>query len=161
VTEFSKAFLAQIQTYLEFIGRTAIVNLIDEYGEVTSFDRLSRLISLMVRALDAKVVLMIDEVDKNANNQLFLDFLGVLRKKYLLRNEGEDITFHSVILAGVHDVKNLKLKLRPDDERKYNSPWNIAADFNVDLSFSAAEIATMLSDYQNERRVAFDVVRKS
>jgi hypothetical protein len=40
----------------------------------------------------------------------------MLRKKYLLRNEGEDTTFQSVILAGVHDVKTLKLKLRPDDD---------------------------------------------
>jgi hypothetical protein len=54
-------------------------------------------------------------------------------------------------------VKTLKLKLLPDDTRKYNSPWNIAADFNVDLSFSPAEIGTMLADYGRERQVALDV----
>ena len=83
---------------------------------------------------------MIDEVDKSSNNQLFLSFLGMLRNKYLLRNEGKDYTFHSVILAGVHDVKNLKVKIRPEEEQKYNSPWNIASDFEVDMSFSKEEI---------------------
>ena len=53
-----------------------------------------------------------------------------------MREQGEDKTFHSVILAGVHDVKNLKLKLRPDEERKYNSPWNIAVEFDIDMDFN-------------------------
>lgn len=157
VTEFSEAFLGQIKNYLNFINFTAMINLIDECGKVTTFDELSRLISRMVQLAKAKIVLMIDEVDKSANNQLFLDFLGMLRQKYLLRSEGEDITFHSVILAGVHDVKSLKQKLRPDDARKYNSPWNIATDFNVEMRFNAAEIATMLTEYQRERKIGFDV----
>lgn len=87
----------------------------------------------------------------------FLDFLGLLRNKYLLQNTGKATTFHSVILAGVHDVRTLKLKLRPDDARKYNSPWNIAAEFNVEMSFSAAEIVTMLEDYRQERETALEV----
>ncbi|WLE97550.1 MAG: hypothetical protein QTN59_01670 [Candidatus Electrothrix communis] len=33
---------------------------------------------------------------------------ALLRSKYLARNEGEDSTFHSVVLAGVHDVKNIE-----------------------------------------------------
>jgi formamidopyrimidine-DNA glycosylase len=57
------------------------------------------------------IILMIDEVDKSSNNQLFLDFLGMLRSKYLFEQQSQDLTFKSVILAGVHDVKNLKLKL--------------------------------------------------
>ena len=100
---------------------------------------------------------MIDEVDKSSNNQIFLHFLGMLREKYLQRNEGQDYTFQSVILAGVHDVKTLKLKICPDAEQKYNSPWNIAVDFTVDLSFNADEIATMLRDYQQEAGTAMDI----
>ena len=92
--------------------------------------------------------LIIDEIDKNSDNQLFLNFLGMLRNKYLLRNEGEDFTFQSVILAGVHDVKNLKLKLRADEERRYNSPWNIAVDFNMDMSFSKEEIVPCFKSIQ-------------
>jgi hypothetical protein len=99
---------------------------------------------------------MIDEVDKSSNNQLFLSFLGMLRNKYLLKNEGEDYTFHSVILAGVHDVKSLKLKIRTDEEHKYNSPWNIASEFNVDMSFSKEEIGTMLEDYVSSTGIKLD-----
>jgi hypothetical protein len=42
-------------------------------------------------------------------------------EEYLLRNAGKDKTFYSVILAGVHDVKSLKIKIRPDEEHKYVS----------------------------------------
>ncbi|MBP2031336.1 hypothetical protein J2Z42_000001, partial [Clostridium algifaecis] len=76
--------------------------------------------------------------------------------KYLLRNAGKDRTFHSVILAGVHDVKSLKLKIRTDEEHKYNSPWNIASDFDVDMSFSKEEIGTMLDDYVKYKGVELD-----
>ena len=65
-----------------------------------------------------EIVLFIDEVDKSSNNQLFLSFLGMLRNKYLLRQQSKDKTFHSVILAGVYDIKNLKLKMRKDEEKK-------------------------------------------
>ena len=43
------------------------------------------------------------------------------REKYLRRIDDEDVSFKSVILAGVYDIKNLKLKLRPNEEKKYNS----------------------------------------
>ena len=100
----------------------------------------------------------IDEVDKSSDNQLFLNFIGMLRNKYLERDrEGMNSTFHSVVLAGVYDIKNLKLRLRPDEERKYNSPWNIAADFNVDMTFHPEEIAQMLSEYENDVHTGMDI----
>lgn len=71
-------------------------------------------------------------------NQVFLDFLSQLRAGYIDRDL--EPTFKSVILAGVYDIKNLKHKLRNEDEHKYNSPWNITADFNVDMSFSQKDI---------------------
>ena len=70
--------------------------------------------------------------------------------------EGLDTSFQSVILAGVYNVKNLKLKLRPEAERKYNSPWNIAADFDVDMSFSVDEIAKMLKQYSADTGISMD-----
>ncbi|MBR5912662.1 MAG: hypothetical protein IKZ55_11830, partial [Bacteroidales bacterium] len=103
------------------------------------------------------VVLLIDEVDKSSDNQLFLSFIGMLRNKYLDRNDGLGNTFHSVVLAGVYDIKNLKLKIRPDAEKKYNSPWNIAADFNVDMTFHPEEIAQMLNDYENDVHTGMDI----
>lgn len=101
------------------------------------------------------VILLIDEVDSATNNQVFLDFLAQLRGYYI---ERDDIpTFHSVILAGVYDVKNLKQKIHLDGEHKTNSPWNIAAKFNVDMSFSAPDIADMLSEYEQDYHTGMDV----
>ena len=53
-----------------------------------------------------------------------------------------------MILAGVYNIKNLKLKLRPESEHPYNSPWNIAADFKISMSFSVSQIAGMLKEYE-------------
>ncbi|MEG0494478.1 MAG: AAA-like domain-containing protein, partial [Clostridia bacterium] len=119
-------------------------------SEQLNLPALSAKITQIADIAGQKLVLMIDEVDKSSNNQLFLDFLGMLRDKYISRSSRGTPTFHSVILAGVHDVKNLKMKLRPDEKHSYNSPWNIAARFDVDMSFSAAEIATMLHEYEND-----------
>ena len=78
----------------------------------------------------------------------------MLRNKYLVRKQEK--TFHSIVLAGLHDIKSLKLKIRNDDERKFNSPWNIAADFKVDMNLQPAEIKPMLDDYVAETGVKMD-----
>lgn len=105
------------------------------------------------------VVLIIDEVDTATNNQVFLDFLAQLRAYYLDR----DVTpvFQSVILAGVYDVRNIRRKIRPEDAHKQNSPWNIAADFEVEMGFSAADIAGMLNQYEEDAHTGMDVVEIS
>ena len=102
-------------------------------------------------ASDKQIVLMIDEADSASNNQVFLDFLSQLRAGYIDRDIQP--TFWSVILAGVYDVKNLKRKLRPEDGHRANSPWNIAADFNVKMSFSKEDIKGMLEEYAADRHI--------
>lgn len=97
---------------------------------------------------------MIDEVDSASNNQVFIDFLAQLRGYYLARNVSP--IFRLVILAGVYDIKNLKLKLRPDEAHQYNSPWNIAARFRVKMAFSAEQIADMLTEYEQDRHTGMD-----
>ena len=52
--------------------------------------------------------------------------------------------------------ENLKLKLRPDEERKYNSPWNIAVDFPIDMSLSVPEISSMIREYEEEQEFTID-----
>ncbi|ENK0837843.1 AAA family ATPase [Clostridium botulinum] len=176
---FSKEFL-QIMSDSLFINNETLSEYLEQQkNHVENFIDLSRVITKFIIKTKKKIVLMIDEVDKSSNNQLFLSFLGMLRNKYLLRNEGEDYTFHSVILAGVHDVKQASkiydfdmvaysceemsrrfltkdLKIRLDEEHKYNSPWNIASDFDVDMSFSIEEIKTMLDDYVANKKVDLD-----
>ena len=46
-------------------------------------------ISNLCRKCGKKVVLMIDEVDKSSDNQIFLSFLGLLREKYLKCQQGK------------------------------------------------------------------------
>ncbi len=130
----------------------------NQIGKVTDLEELSEVITALVETSGKKIVLFIDEVDKSSNNQLFISFLGMLRQKFLNQQEGADASFHSVVLAGVHDVRSLKAQIRPGEEAKLNSPWNIAADFKVDLSLQVPEIASMLEDYAHERQVSLDPV---
>ncbi len=120
-------------------------------------DSLSAKISRLCKLSDKDVILMVDEVDRNSDNQIFLSFLGLLREKYLKQKTGKSSSFKSVILAGVYDIKNLKLKLRPQQGSKFNSPWNIAADFDVDMSFSLSGIVGMLKTYEEDHHTGMDL----
>ncbi len=157
---FITVFLDMLMTECEFLELPEVSGFIRQHIDQTAdMHALSQFVTKLVRTMlpGKSLVLIIDEVDRSADNQLFLNFIGMLRKKYLQRNAGKDHTFHSVILAGVHDVKTLKTKIRPDDERRYNSPWNIAMDFTVDLSFNPDEIASMLREYSRDRGIQPDI----
>ncbi len=154
---FVQMFCKLMAGFLRKIRAEARLIAVFEKMEPSSLDDLSSVLSEFCDASEKPVVLMIDEVDKSSDNQLFLNFLGMLRNKYLEREDGLATTFHSVILAGVYDIKNLKLKLRPDAEKKYNSPWNIAADFKVDMTFHPDEIAQMLTDYEQDTHTGMDI----
>jgi len=154
---FIDAFFLLLKEEFSSSGDDKLVKFIDSEPLPDRIDKLGLRIGKLVKETGKKIVLMIDEVDKSSNNQLFLDFLGMLRNKYLKREEPGQSTFHSVILAGVHDVKSLKAKIKKDAVPQFNSPWNIAVDFEVNLSFSATEIQSMLLDYSNEQQVTMDI----
>ena len=124
-------------------------------AESFSLIKLSRLISQLCNVSAKPVILFIDEADQAGNNKSFLEFLGLLRDKYLKRRERP--TFWSVILASVYDIKNLKLKLRPQEDHQYNSPWNIAADFDIDMNFTRTDIEGMLISYENDYHTGMDI----
>jgi hypothetical protein len=153
--QFITTILDILSQRLEFMQEKELVDLIEKNKTISNFNRLSAFFTEMIVKSGRKVVLMIDEVDKASNNQLFLDFLGMLRKKYLMRNEGKDYSFYSIILSGVHDIKTLKTKIRKGEKKMYNSPWNIAVE--VDLSLFPGEIASMLEEYAKERQVKIDI----
>ncbi|MCD8020335.1 MAG: AAA-like domain-containing protein [Clostridiales bacterium] len=134
------AFPEGIQEKIEELGKKPA----DKY----TLQDLFRILKMWCGKTDRKIVLLIDEVDTATNNQVFLDFLAQLRAYYLKRPDVA--TFQSVILAGVYDVRNMKRKIRPDEEHKANSPWNIASDFDVDMSFSTEDIANMLKEYEED-----------
>ncbi len=150
---FVPTFLEMLQEKFKQTDHPLSHYLLQQIETTTSLKALSKVITEITATAGQKIVLEIDEVDKSSNNQLFLVFLGMLRAKYLLRNKGKDSTFFSVILAGVHDVKNLKLKIRRGEEPQYNSPWNIAANFPGDLSLNTGEIESLLLDFLTENNI--------
>ncbi len=151
---FSQGFTRLLARHAQISAPFMVEWLRESINKTESIDVVSDIISDMVLKAGKKVVLMIDEVDKSSNNQLFISFLALLRNKYLQKDIFK--TFHSVVLAGVHDVKSLKQKIRPDEEQKYNSPWNIAAEYNVDMNLYPNEIKPMLDDYVEEKGVKMD-----
>ena len=116
---------------------------------------LFEILSVWCRISRKPIVMIIDEVDSASNNQVFLDFLSQLRGYYIDRDVTP--TFQSVILAGVYDIKNIKRKIRSDEDHKNNSPWNIAAKFRVDMSFSQKDITGMLKEYEKDYHTDMDI----
>lgn len=125
-----------INQYIES-GQYFTINRARQYGKTT----LLYLLEKELRKQDYLVLSLsfeaADEVNKSSDNQIFLSFLGLLREKYLKCQQGKDVTFHSVILAGVYDIKTLKLKLHPQEESKYNSLWNIADNNQMYMKVSS------------------------
>jgi predicted AAA+ superfamily ATPase len=98
---FCQRFLLRVSKYLENTDKDFARLWIDE--NVTDFDLLEYHLDKLCK--DRKIVLMIDEVDRSSDNQVFLHFLGMLRGKYLARENGYTHTFHSIILAGVYAIR--------------------------------------------------------
>lgn len=155
-----------IATFLKLIRRSArhatndegVKTLLEKVApiELQTLDSLAfvDMVDSLCSQSSKPIVVLIDEVDQAGNHDGFVKFLGVLRNMYLSREEYP--TFQSVILAGVYDVRNLKLKMRPENQHQYNSPWNIAAPFDTDMSLSAQGIADMLSEYKADHGLTFD-----
>jgi len=145
--------------FAELIGRV-----LKTESNIKNFNMLSDFITNICE--NQKIVLMIDEVDKTSNNRVFLNFLAILRDKFLARKVKKDFAFHSVILAGVYDIRNIKLKMineglyapMVEEGKIYNSPWNIAVNFDVDMSFNPAEISTMLKEYETDHKSGMDII---
>lgn len=130
----------------------------DRIGQILAMEEIGDRMTMLCEQAGKPVILMVDEVDKAADHQVFLTFLGILRERYLRRRVGGDATFSSVVLAGVHDIKNLKMKIRPEEGQNYNSPWNISAIFDVDMGFSVDEIRSMLEEYEADMHTGMDIL---
>lgn len=160
---FASSFAASFVELFEYniCGKNALLqNALDKMeaeseNEKFTLRPLFKYLRQICKVADKPIVLLIDEIDSATNNQVFLDFLSQLRAMYLVKDQQP--SFQSVIFAGVYDIKNLKQKIRSDEDHKYNSPWNIAADFNIDMSFSKEEIARMLMEYETDHNTGMDI----
>ena len=158
---FSAAFVRMLQDVLENREDGEARKLHDMLSDFAvqnpriEMDGMFKFLSRMCRENVRPIVLMIDEVDSAGSNEVFVKFLALLRRAYLNRDQMP--IFHSVILAGVYSIKNLKLKLRSESEHQYNSSWNIAADFDIDMDFSVRQIAGMLTEYEYDYHTGMDI----
>lgn len=131
-----------------------IQHFLESHDEKCTEKELSKFVSTICHCNKKPIVLLIDEVDQAGNYPSFLKLLALFRRLFLNRDVVP--TFQSVILAGVYDIKNLKLKMRTEEQHQYNSPWNIAVPFDVDMSLSADGIAGMLAEYKADHGLDFD-----
>ena len=160
LNRISGAILQRMASYLKWEASKGVpeevARLIKNYAEtaregISSVD-FAEFISELCN--QRSVVMIIDEVDQSSNYAAFVKLLGLLRNLYLKRDVRP--TFQSVVLAGVYDIKNLKVKLRPEEEHQYNSPWNIAVPFLADMALPENGIDQMLQDYAHEHQLTFD-----
>lgn len=154
VSAFSSELLDLVSNFPDDIEEK-LTAFTEKTAPVVSLQALFKVIKLWCQKAERKIVLIIDEVDTATNNQVFLDFLAQLRAYYLKRRKMP--AFQSVILAGVYDVRNIRRKIRLDEEHKENSPWNIASDFLVEMGFSAKDIEGMLEEYETDHNTGMDV----
>lgn len=155
---FSDELLDCIQDIPQEI-RQKLILFTDNSKSSITLSGLFRVLSRWCAQSPKPVVLIIDEADSFTNNQVFIDFLSQLRGYYISKDRRP--AFHSVILASVYNIKNIRQRFRTDEEHRDNSPWNIAADFLVDMSFSAKEIAGMLEDYEHDHHTDMDIEKIS
>jgi DNA-binding transcriptional MerR regulator len=164
---FSKAFLNMLKNIIKFQDED-LSDFIGTFNNIENFQELSLTITEVCMKSKKEIVLMIDEIDKASNNIVFLDFLSMLRDKYNKQKNRIDKTFKSVILAGVHDVKNLKVHIKERrvltveesrlvEKTTFNSPWNVAEKFNIDIGFNIKEIASMLEEYDSDNKLGMDI----
>lgn len=159
-TAFTRLFIQAVhqQVILEDAALQHAVQMLEnaasdnpEFGLLELFGHLGRICG----DCEKPIVLMIDETDHAASHPVFLDFLSQLRACYIDRDLAP--AFQSVILAGVYDIKNLKRKIRLEQEHQQNSPWNIAADFKIDMDFSQSDVEGMLAEYEQDFHTGMNI----
>ena len=162
--DFVQSFCRVLLDKCEFTGfviperiKNEISGLCARKPDEVKLDEMYRAFRRWMASSDKPIVLIIDEVDSATNNQVFLDMLGILRDGFISREKEGAPAFQSVVLAGVTDVKHLKSKIREEDKHKENSPWNIAADFLVDMSLSEDGIRGMLEEYAKDHEIDLNV----
>jgi hypothetical protein len=163
--KFCSSFISKVKESINSRDEVADGDWFGESGK--TFNDLNQQITKLCK--NRKVVLIIDEVDHACNYKVFITFISLLRDKFLQRKRGLGATFQSVILVGVHDIRNIKIKMinegtytpSSSEGDLLRSPWNIASPFLVDMSFSQADIKGMLQDYESDNATGMDIVKIS
>ncbi|MDR3364303.1 MAG: AAA-like domain-containing protein, partial [Clostridiales Family XIII bacterium] len=83
--KFCKDIFFKFANDIRFTDEKLSRCLMDRQPNIFDFETLSFEISELANHERRGIVLLIDEVDKSSNSKVFLQFLGLLRKKYLAR----------------------------------------------------------------------------
>ena len=169
-----------IQDYIEN-GKYFTINRARQYGKTTTLYLLERrlqkdyiVLSLSFEAADEYfhsletlaegLVLDIGECLQNqrVSKDILAEWNRPLSEKFPMRSLGMKISTlcrssHKKIVLMIDEVKTLKLKLHSQKETKYNSPWNIAADFQIDMNFNCKDISSMLKEYESEHHTGMNI----
>ena len=134
------------------VVKKIIEGVLDNYSakKQMSFDDFSEFVSDLCDESPKPVVLIIDEGDNASNYDSFISLLGLFRSSFLRRHECP--TFQSVVLTGVHDIRNLTYK----NHEFPNSPYNIATPLTIDMTFNAGEIKKMLEEYEMDHHTSMN-----
>ena len=110
----AKQFIISVTDFLETIGEEEA--LINEWKKDTyetdcnqdGFDYLSKKITKLCKNSKKEILLLIDEVDKSSDNQVFLHFLGMLRNKYITQTSH----IRNTVYARIYKAHNLYLFMK-------------------------------------------------
>lgn len=139
-----------------------IAKRIDEYVNNPEvgyrMDALFQTFGQWVKQSPKPIVLIVDEFDRASNYRIFLTFLDLLRTQYLSRRANPSYpAFHSVILAGLTDITEMERKIKDDENADPVSPWNIAVDFDIDMSLPVDGITKMLREYEADHQTGMNI----
>ncbi|MCI0690656.1 AAA-like domain-containing protein [candidate division KSB1 bacterium] len=151
--EFYRVFWHKVRLFLEATGFSLTWDPTAAQEEMSTFNFQKNVRALCKAVGDKKLVLLVDEVDAIPETAV-ISFLRALREMYLERDWLP--TFHTATLAGVHDIKNLKARVR-DESRTLGSasPFNIAIDYELP-PFSLENIHQYYAQHTAETGQAFD-----
>ena len=88
---FTSGFISLLAEYAVYEDPKLAEWLLEEEKNVYDLKTLSQSITRFVEVAQKKVIVLIDEVDKSSNNQLFVSFLAMLRNKYLARGKAKTV----------------------------------------------------------------------
>jgi hypothetical protein len=108
----------------------------------------------LVKSLDKPLVIFFDEADCLSEDTL-ISFLRQLRSGYNSRSITPFV--HSVALVGMRNIRDYKIKVRPDsDTRGLASPFNIVTEAFTLKNFTQAEIVQLYSQHTGETGQVFE-----
>ena len=111
-------------------------------------------LSLFCMELDKPLVFLFDEADCLSDDTL-ISFLRQLREGYISRNE---IPFvHSLALVGMRNIRDYKVKIRPDTQSLGSaSPFNIVTETYTLKNFTKEEISALYGQHTEETGQIFE-----